>query len=165
MRWLICEIRKSFSYRIYYRNACVNANCVDPGGTLVPLLWDVRRNGFREFYVMKDFLKETDTLKTSNPWANSADNKLIFFYFYPRKLDLAFHANCLQWRQFAWNVKSCFLRKNQKKKKNQYVVCWNFYPEWISVNRYFWFCKRRTPRNVFSLLFSLDIMLNTLMTF
>ena len=28
--------------------------------------------------------------------------------------DLTFHANCLQWRQFAWNVRSCFLGKNKK---------------------------------------------------
>ena len=34
----------------------------------------------------------------------------IFSYF-PRKQDLTYHANCLQWRQFAWNVKSCFLGK------------------------------------------------------
>ena len=25
-----------------------------------------------------------------------------------------FHVNCLNWRQFAWNVKSCFLVKNKK---------------------------------------------------
>ena len=44
-------------------------------------------------------------------WTNSADDKLIFF---PRKKDLTFHANCLHWRQFAWNVKSYFLRKIRK---------------------------------------------------
>ena len=26
-----------------------------------------------------------------------------------RKRDLTFQANCLRWRQFAWNVKTCFL--------------------------------------------------------
>ena len=31
-----------------------------------------------------------------------------FFLIFPRKQDLTFHANCLHWRQFAWNVKSCF---------------------------------------------------------
>ena len=30
---------------------------------------------------------------------------------FPRKQDLTFHANCLHWRQFAWNVKSCFQEK------------------------------------------------------
>ena len=42
-------------------------------------------------------------------WANLADLKLvIFFLIFPRKQDLTFHANCLHWRQFAWNAKSCF---------------------------------------------------------
>ena len=37
----------------------------------------------------------------------------IFFFFFspPTKQVLTFHANC-QRRQFAWNVKSCFLGKN-----------------------------------------------------
>ena len=51
----------------------------------------------------------------------------IFFLIFPIKQDLTFHANCLQWRQFAWNVKSCFLGKIRK--IFQYVVCWKFYPE------------------------------------
>ena len=60
----------------------------------------------------------------------SADNilKLLFFFFFfifPWKhilafhtncqQDLTFHASCLQWRQFAWNVKTCFMEKNEKK--------------------------------------------------
>ena len=40
--------------------------------------------------------------QTTNCW--------LFSYF-SRKQDLTFHANCLQWRQFAWNVKTCFLGK------------------------------------------------------
>ena len=48
----------------------------------------------------------------TTPWANSADNKLMtFFLIFPRKQVLTFHANCLQ---FAWNVKTCFLKKNKK---------------------------------------------------
>ena len=35
----------------------------------------------------------------------------IYFLFFSRKQDLTFHANCLHWRQFAWNVKSCFIGK------------------------------------------------------
>ena len=50
-----------------------------------------------------------------------------YFSYFPRKLDLTFHANCLLRRQFAWNVISCFLRKIRKIFKN--VVCWKFYPE------------------------------------
>ena len=49
------------------------------------------------------------------------------FLIFPRKQDLTFHANCLLRRQFAWNVKSCFLGKIRKIFQN--VVCWNFYPE------------------------------------
>ena len=46
----------------------------------------------------------------------SADDKIteIFFLIFPRKQVLTFHANCLQWRQFAWKVKSCFLGKRRK---------------------------------------------------
>ena len=44
-------------------------------------------------------------------WVNSADDKDYFFLIFPRKLDLTFHANCLQWRQFAWNAKTHFLDK------------------------------------------------------
>ena len=49
------------------------------------------------------------------------------FLFFPRKQDLTFYANCLHWRQFACNVKSCFLGKI---KIFQIVICWNFYPVW-----------------------------------
>ena len=40
-------------------------------------------------------------------WRQIGDIFLIF----PSKQYLTFHANCLRWRQFAWNVKSCFLGK------------------------------------------------------
>ena len=36
------------------------------------------------------------------------DKLVIFFLFFLRKQDLTFHANCLHWRQFAWNVKFLF---------------------------------------------------------
>ena len=52
-------------------------------------------------------------------WANSADDKLIFFLFFPRKLILTFHANCLLRKQFAWNVKPYFLKKNKTKQQNK----------------------------------------------
>ena len=51
----------------------------------------------------------------------------VIFLIFPRKQDLTFHANCLLRRQFAWNVKSCFLGKIRKIFQN--VVCWKFYPE------------------------------------
>ena len=44
------------------------------------------------------------------------------FLIFARKQVLPFHANCLQWRQFAWNAKSCFLRKIRK--LWSIVVCW-----------------------------------------
>ena len=49
------------------------------------------------------------------------------FLIFPSKQDLTFHANCLLWRQFAWNVKSYFLGKIRKIFQN--VICWKFYPE------------------------------------
>ena len=55
-----------------------------------------------------------------------------YFSYFSKKINnnktgLTFPANCLQWRQFAWNVKTCFLGKIRKIFWN--VVCWNFYPE------------------------------------
>ena len=41
----------------------------------------------------------------------SISKYLLLFLFFPRKQDLTFHSNCLPWRQFAWNVKTCFLGK------------------------------------------------------
>ena len=31
---------------------------------------------------------------------------------------MTFHANCLQWRQLALNIKSCFSRENKKNSSN-----------------------------------------------
>ena len=45
------------------------------------------------------------------------------FLIFPRKQNLKFYAN----RQFAWDVKSCFLGKIRKIFQN--AVCWKFYPE------------------------------------
>ena len=36
------------------------------------------------------------------------------FLTFPRKKDFTFHANCLHWRQFAWNVKTCCQEKTHK---------------------------------------------------
>ena len=41
--------------------------------------------------------------------------------------------NFLYLKQFAWNVKSCFLGKIRK--IFQYVVCWKFYPECYALSR------------------------------
>ena len=74
------------------------------------------------------FSKKIYKLTFTTLWAFSADDKMmLFFLFFPRKQDLTFHANCLRRRQFAWNVKSCFLGKIRKIFQN--VVCWKFYPE------------------------------------
>ena len=39
---------------------------------------------------------------------------MIFFLCSPKEQDLTFHTNCLHWRHFAWNAKSCFLVKIRK---------------------------------------------------
>ena len=54
------------------------------------------------------------------------------FLIFSRKQDLTFQANCLLRRQFAWNVKSCFLGIIRKIFQN--VVCWKFYPECKALN-------------------------------
>ena len=46
-------------------------------------------------------------------WVNSAADTLVIFsfFFFPRKQVLIFHANYLQKRQVARNVKTCFQGK------------------------------------------------------
>ena len=60
---------------------------------------------------------------------NLADDKLmIFFLIFPRKQGLTFLANCHQWRQFAGNVKTCFLGKIRKTYFNM-LYAENFFSE------------------------------------
>ena len=68
--------------------------------------------------------------QTTNGWYS--------FFIFPRKQDLAFHANCLRWGQFAWNVKFCcyflfiffFFEKKKQNNKNILIcrllkfLCW-----------------------------------------
>ena len=61
------------------------------------------------------FYNGPDTLTFTTLLPNSADDKLVIVsLIFPRKQGLTFHANCLQWRQFAWPVKTFFLRKIRK---------------------------------------------------
>ena len=56
----------------------------------------------------------------------------IFYFVFPRKQDLKFHANCLHWRQVAWNVKmkticmKCQIMFFGKNKENYhpFAICW-----------------------------------------
>ena len=45
---------------------------------------------------------------------------------FSRKQAYKFHVNFLSWRQFVWNVKTCFLGKIRK--IFQASICWNIYP-------------------------------------
>ena len=45
---------------------------------------------------------------------------------FSRKQVYKFHVNFLSWRQFVWNVKTCFLGKIRK--IFQASICWNIYP-------------------------------------
>ena len=76
----------------------------------------------------------TTFLTITTRWANSTDDKLIFFawqidifcvtnwyflcdkliFFFPRKKALTFHVDCLLRRQFAWNHKSYFSGKTKE---------------------------------------------------
>ena len=46
----------------------------------------------------------------------------IFFLIFPWQQDFIFHANNLERRNFAWNIKSCFQGKKKKEKYHQIVV-------------------------------------------
>ena len=51
---------------------------------------------YESVYYKYIYPKYSDTLTFTTLRANSADDKLmIFFFVFPRKQDLAFHANCL----------------------------------------------------------------------
>ena len=82
--------------------------------------------------------------------ANSADNKLENFLIIPRKQDLTLYANCLHWRQFAWNAKSCCLGKIRKKKHTlsaencaQSAKLKDFLQDWMCVQQRqpVWICR------------------------
>ena len=47
-------------------------------------------------------------------WATSEDDNLMIFSYFAQKTGFEIYANCLRWRQFARNVKSCFLGKIRK---------------------------------------------------
>ena len=55
-------------------------------------------------------------------WANQQMMNWWHFSYFPRKRNLTFH-----WKQFARNVKICFLGKIRKIFQN--AVSWKFYPE------------------------------------
>ena len=65
-------------------------------------------------------------LTLTNLWQIQQTKNWWYFSIIPIKHDLAFLANCLHWRQFARNTKSCFVGKVRKIFQN--VVCWIFYP-------------------------------------
>ena len=75
------------------------------------------------------------------PRANSTDNNLMifFFFFFFRKQGLTFHANCLLRRQFALNIKHCYLEQFRKIFQN--VVCWLFFFDCVSGMCNYYFCK------------------------
>ena len=80
-------------------------NCQNTVKTSIPFICAVSR---------------TKSLTFTTFWANLADDKLmIVFLFSPRNQDLTFLPNCLHWKQFTWNVKSCFLWKKQNKNKKK----------------------------------------------
>ena len=82
----------------------------------------------RSYFLWKKRKIMLSAITFTTVWSNSANDKLvIFFYFFPRKQDSICKANCLLWRQFAWNIKSRFLGKIRKIFK--YVIYWKFYPE------------------------------------
>ena len=78
------------------------------------------------------FMKKKSVMEVTftTLWANIADNKfiIVLVFFLENRI-----WHFLQ-RQFAWNVKTCFLKKIRKqnkktKKKKQtfhYVICWKF---------------------------------------
>ena len=73
-----------------------------------------------------------------------------FFLIFPHKTELTFHAKCLQWRQFAWNVKSCFL---EEKKCHKFFVCW-ISPElmvWLPASHSYTFRWMDTAPRAFTL--------------
>ena len=59
--------------------------------------------------------------------ANSADDKLVvFFLIFPRKQDLTFHANCLQW--ICMKCQILYTGKNKKKNITNLSSAENFAP-------------------------------------
>ena len=75
-------------------------------------------------------LNNSSFLTVTTPWANSADDKfMIFFFLFLQENRLKDFMQIVssgdKRRQFAWNVKACFLAKIRKIFQN--FVCWKFY--------------------------------------
>ena len=54
----------------------------------------------QQFFVLEKIYIYIYIINFTTLWAISAGDKLMifFFYFFPEKKDLTFHANCLHWR-------------------------------------------------------------------
>ena len=66
---------------------------------------DIIHNGGKCTILSGDCITINNLLRIASTftmlWANSADNRLMIFFIFPRKWDLTFHADCLPRRQFA----------------------------------------------------------------
>ena len=68
------------------------------------------KSAFREKDIQCQFLNHLHFLGYFSKWQNGD------IFLKKKKQDLTFYANCLG-RQFAWIVKTCFLKKKKKKRK------------------------------------------------
>ena len=110
-------------------NICISAVPIYSGEQAVahgPLVLD-RNWVLRNRYFVILYINLYHSLGIFSRWQTDD-----IFLIFPRKQDLTFQANCLLRRQFAWNVKSCFLGKIRKIFQN--VICWKFYPECEALN-------------------------------
>ena len=81
---------------------------------IIQILFEQQVNA--EAIVLSGFLWLRECLGCSGLLCGLIQQMTDWWYFlnFPRKQGLTFHANCLHWRQFAWNVETCFLGKIRK---------------------------------------------------
>ena len=77
----------------------------------VIILADNRLKYFSYFFPEKMFWQQVEIFFLFFPRKYVLTKVEIFFLFFPRKYVLTFHENCLQGRQFSWNVKAYFQGK------------------------------------------------------
>ena len=113
MRRLILSITVQICTKVKTLFFMNHFNFIQVTSSLVQVTLEIQACMFISLFHFYEMLLQKHTyINLCHSWANSADDKLmIFFLLFPSKQILAGYANCLQWRQFAWNVKICFLGK------------------------------------------------------
>ena len=78
------------------------------------VLFSLKNNKSENRSLSATIFFSTLTLNTLGRSFGRLHIEISFFFIFPRKQDLTFHANCLHWRKFAWKCEILLSGKNKK---------------------------------------------------